>query len=589
MAPDTPLIAGPTSLHALMERKERWICPLFQRRYEWGKRQLDTLWEDVDAVLGENPVSRSRFLGAILIEVTAASGAGRVQENQLVDGQQRLTTFHLLVCAVVELLGTIDEDLDDDDPTPDDLARQYLVGGQASRRNEPRLRPTIQDTQQLNTVLRVTGVRGLDLPPNYGPTTGKILNAYRAILRGVRDRCGETDNPASPLSGARLRNFLRDVMDRISLVEIQLGSDHDPYEVFERLNTAGERLDARDLVRNYVFQRASAESTPDELLAVHRERWLPLEESFADAKAFEGFFFPFGTIHQPQTTQSRLFSDLRGRWRQNTAGESGIDAAVSIIDDLRDYVQSYNCLTGHLTDAYSKTVNEATARFARMRASAVVLPYLMRILRSYESKELRAHQVVAAFQTVESFLVRRALLGIEPTGLHAIFRRLHNEVGADPHAVTEYIDQNPTIVFPEDDEFVTAVMEGDLYHRKLASYVVMEYERGITGGRKPDPGATLDHVVPQSRGGNWGKFFSSEDHGRLVHTWANLVPLSSMDNSTKGSQSWAEARKQLKHETHFKTSKLLLDRNKRWTPSAVEKRAAELATWATKRWPKLTY
>ena len=587
---DKILDAAATSLHSLMERDEQWRCPIFQRRYEWGRKEIHTLWEDIEAVLGDDPESQSRFLGAILIDVASPSGAGKTQENWLVDGQQRFTTFYLLVCAVVDLLADVEGDPEPPIATSADFAEQYLFGTKAFNKSEPRIHPTIQDTAQLNRVLRQIQKPKAKLPPDYGPTSGKLVNAFNMLQRLVRVRCGETEVPQSALSAEKLRNFLREIMDRLALVEIQLGEEHDAYEVFERLNTSGMKLEAADLVRNFVFHRAALEAPRlSDVQALYDELWRPLEESFASQSAFEGFFFPFGLIHQPQITKSLLFGKLRERWAKETENLSGLDAARWIIQDIREYVPAYNALSGHgAATSYPAELREAVERVARMPAPSVTYPYLLQIVREFEKKTITAKAAADSISTVEAFLVRRAFAGMEPTGLHAVFKRLFSTCGADPSKVAAHIDSNPTIVYPSDVEFSNSIGSSDLYHRHLAKFVVLEHERYIAGG-KVDDGATIDHVMPQALEDHWVKGVGADVHKRWLHTWANLVPLSSPDNSTKGTMSWVAARAKLGNETHYKTTKDLLASYDSWGEAALKQRSRELTEWALKRWAKPVY
>jgi hypothetical protein len=145
-----------------------------------------------------------------------------------------------------------------------------------------------------------------------------------------------------------------------------------------------------------------------------------------------------------------------------------------------------------------------------------------------------------------------------------------------------------TVRFPTDDEFVELVRTAKLYGRRLAPYVLLEYELSLTHGDTlatvPDP--SIDHIMPQTLTSKWGTLISAEKHAKLVDTWANLVPLSSKANSEKSDRLWDAIRSDLRAESAFKTTRFVAEKFATWNEDTINLRAQELAQWAIKRWPK---
>jgi len=70
-----------------------YAIPRYQREYTWGKWQWDALFED----LLENDLSY--YLGSIIC-INQSTDTLAVQQLELVDGQQRMTTLSLLLAAI---------------------------------------------------------------------------------------------------------------------------------------------------------------------------------------------------------------------------------------------------------------------------------------------------------------------------------------------------------------------------------------------------------------------------------------------------------------------------------------------------------
>jgi hypothetical protein len=211
------------------------------------------------------------------------------------------------------------------------------------------------------------------------------------------------------------------------------------------------------------------------------------------------------------------------------------------------------------------------------------------VLREAELGTLSEITAAKSLEAVETFLVRRAIKGVEPTGLHAVFKTLWSETdGGDPSKFLKAIRKRATVEFPGDEDFVKAVREGPLYRRRnIAPYVLYEWElaerKKAGDGDDVIPILTIDHVMPQGPDSSWT--ISDRDHRTLVDTWGNLVPLRREENSKKGNTAWSEIRDYLEVDPDFLSTRRLAKEHSTWTPAAIRTRADKLAKWAVSRWP----
>ena len=89
---------------AVLGDQKRFVVPLYQRRYRWREERLAPFWADVvgkaEEVLEGGP-KFSHYMGALIL-APGADGytIGATPRVQVVDGQQRLTTFQLFLAAV---------------------------------------------------------------------------------------------------------------------------------------------------------------------------------------------------------------------------------------------------------------------------------------------------------------------------------------------------------------------------------------------------------------------------------------------------------------------------------------------------------
>ena len=74
-----------------------YIVPDYQREYVWTDKEVQQLLDDINEQIDAGN-SREYFVGTVLV-----SPLGEKNHYEVIDGQQRLTTFFLLLCALKQL------------------------------------------------------------------------------------------------------------------------------------------------------------------------------------------------------------------------------------------------------------------------------------------------------------------------------------------------------------------------------------------------------------------------------------------------------------------------------------------------------
>ncbi len=562
-------------------------CPLFQRSYVWGQQQINQLWDDIDTVLDGQ--YQSRFLGALVFDDEQGQTASKAGQYWVIDGQQRLTTMYLTVVALASIARKWG---DEGRVIANDLYSDYLVSTKSDTRYRPRLRPTLRDTHQFNSIMQIALAEYdvvLDLTAQAGDAEGNMTKSFSLVRRKIEERT-LLDELGQPLEGSDVVEriaHLRDVLlDQLEFVEIRLGDFHDANEVFDRLNKEGMRLGLIDLVRNEVLKRLKDDASM--ALQLYASEWQSFEENFPNAASRESYFFPFALTVDSTITKATTFKRLVKHWRDITSdGEfTAKQELKEIMGDLSRHQAAYNAIDSGNVTAFDKDLHAGILRLNGLNRPSTLYPYAMQLLTATLGGDAPVEDAVACLDIIEAFLVRRALLGIEPTGLHAIFKKLWSDAGWSPLGVRQSI-VSKTVVYPSDEQFSAAVVSGSLYGRRVAPFILAEYEHDQSkiDVMKMLPAMTIDHVMPQKYNQHWADKFSPEQHAQWVNTWANLVPLSGPANSSKQDRSWGEARELLQAETVFSTTKNIYFKNVDWTPEVLAARAAELSGWALARWP----
>jgi uncharacterized protein with ParB-like and HNH nuclease domain len=132
-----------TTLQELLEGSKQYQVPLYQRTYSWKQEQLLRLWEDVLKLAGDRAADdgqATHFVGSVVLAPSPNIGPAGVAEFLVVDGQQRLTTLSVLLCAIR------DHRAQTEDPVHRDrINEQYLINKLPVRGEARYVRPRAGD------------------------------------------------------------------------------------------------------------------------------------------------------------------------------------------------------------------------------------------------------------------------------------------------------------------------------------------------------------------------------------------------------------------------------------------------------------
>ncbi|MGC4857055.1 DUF262 domain-containing protein [Micromonospora sp. DT4] len=208
--------AAETTLQGLLEGAKQYQVPLYQRTYSWGRAQFERLWGDVRKLAEDrvgNPAA-THFIGSLVLAPSPANGPSGVAEYLVVDGQQRLTTLTILLCAIR------DHRAKHEDPKHlDRLNQQYLTNPWQQEPRWLKLVPTQADREAYRACVESTPQPGEDA----------VGAAYQYFL----SQLGAADGPDDPYDIERIEQA---VITGLALVSVTAQTGDNVYRIFESLN-----------------------------------------------------------------------------------------------------------------------------------------------------------------------------------------------------------------------------------------------------------------------------------------------------------------------------------------------------------------
>lgn len=247
--------------------KDFYEVPQFQREYVWKTAQVEALLSDaLDALFDENgsPTQSEYFIGSIV--------AYKDKDIfQLIDGQQRITTLFIALCAFRDRRNFLKDSVS---LNPLERMIQDEVDNE---RGIPeirlRLKPLYEDAGDV--LQKIAGSEIASLPKNLPNSAKYMLEAYASAYEFLEEKFGDDID--------KLRTFQAQLTKRVRLVRIETGSISDALRIFETINDRGVGLNALDLLKNLLFRQEASRDKFDRLTEI----WQQMVRAIEDTKKGE--------------------------------------------------------------------------------------------------------------------------------------------------------------------------------------------------------------------------------------------------------------------------------------------------------------
>lgn len=323
-----------------------YAVPDFQREYVWEQEQVDKLLQDILDEFYDEDVrlveGTEYFLGSIVV-CKDDSGIFKI-----IDGQQRMTTIYLLLCAARDAL------LKQRDERPPDWLNNLIrsVAADPKTGNDiGRHRLTLQYEDSDGILEKVVNAaQPVSSLPETTESVRRILSAYRTIQEFYS--VNFKGNPTE------IKKFLVAFTNGIKLIRILTPTIANALKVFETINDRGVGLNAMDLLKNLLFMKIESKDYPK-----LKDRWKTLVDTLdkCDEKPLR-FLRYYIMSHHEIDYHRGIREDEIYKWFVEHTEECGINTAPASLD-FADYL--IRCAKAYSNFLDAKDVNDQENRYLR--------------------------------------------------------------------------------------------------------------------------------------------------------------------------------------------------------------------------------
>ena len=508
-------------LDTVLSEKQQWVVPVYQRHYEWEvteDKQLPKLWDDLKDKTEEILDKRRpypHYFGAIIYSEPSGQPFGSIRKRYLVDGQQRITTFELVLITIREVAR------ERDFTRIQDVVDAYLFNESSKGMTDPerekyKLWPSAYDRQvyrhlvdnprcEIRKLLRDCFYINGNLIKGKAPN---LLRAYwflfETITAFIQERTDD-DITDEIVLDALLTGFLTG----FQIVMIHLDENDDAQEIFSSLNGMAKPLSPFDLIRNDVFHRARKIGEDDEKL--FDERWKEFEQPFWNEQVRQGRLKRARADHLithavvAETAREVNAGKIATEYK-HYAKERSFSTIADELDVLLGHARTYRNM-----EQLSDTVTADITKFLRIWDLSTFHPVILWI----NAQDLECGDKMILFSFIEKYIVRRELCGLTTKSYNKaaiMMIRSLRENKADPSSFIKDISKQTGdgTRLPSDSEVLESVVKRSIYGSisvPKIRYIMQQIE--YAKRTKFDEtiletsNITIEHIMPQKWAKNW--------------------------------------------------------------------------------------
>lgn len=476
--------------------------PNYQRPYTWDSDNLSELIDDLTEAYIESK-DEEYFCGSLVLVENQHDG-----RYDVVDGQQRLTTFVIMACVFRDSYNDV----------LSVEAMDYVKKSIKKRRgNEPKLKLLTADNYQVKFQEDVLKDDGIDFNKPQEKNNRYLHNAYH-IKKLLRDK----------LKQSEVSEFVEWMYEKVVLTNIICNSEDGAIRIFDVLNSRGIPLTPVDILKARLMQ----------LLSLQEERkafsstWSSIDEYLKNAEfTMDDMLNTYLYYRKAPNSKERLDKALGKIFKEEKQNP------IFVVNDLDKFSKSY-CGVLTESDKYSYCLqylnHQIYWRSILVTANFVGYPHI---------PELKAALVAYFYQ---NWIAGAYVTRIKQTCLTIITEvksgKSIDEIKATMQKNLTKDENKTTEKFKE--ELSGNYVYGKKWDRPLL--LLLEYfsmDNSNPSFIKLENKLHIEHILPKKVIGDWKSIFSDEQASKWTDSLANLALLSGRKNSQASNNSFDEKKR----------------------------------------------
>ena len=538
--------------------------PDYQRPYSWEDQQVEQLWEDIqDSYSNEN---KNYFLGSVI----TVKQKGTERED-IVDGQQRLTTFMILFCVLRDTYPNVNDNINTEE---DEIAITIKSLQKFIKDSEDRVKIILKTHASDQNDFR----KFLDgkIDPNLKKPSKKD------IKNNVKDRFLNTayifQEKLKKIGKEEAGKLLNYIGHNIKIIKIKCGNQSFAIKLFQILNDRGMDLSHSDLIKSSLMSRLNFDnkdafiSTWDQTIQITKE---------IDNMAMNDFFTLYLYSKSATNPKKSLSEEI------NNIFQNEKDSNKSIAD-FKKFCEIYK-------EKINNLKNERKSDHKKIIYSLRYIPWsnywkaiLLTTLRTNYSNYTELAKEIRKFYYMY-WIAGKTLTKVKQTSFNIIkWIQEKKEINFIRDKLKEKIEEDNVL------SDTRANLEGkEVYYEKWIKPVLLMIEYDMEDDSKLnyiklDNKLHIDHILPINYKKHEWKDITPEIETEFLHSIGNLTLLSGKKNISANNCSFTKkieiykGKGNQKGITGFAITRTIIDeadnQQPAWNKDSIKKRKNKFLT-----------
>ena len=537
------------SLRDIFGNGKKYLVPKFQRDYSWENEHWRDLWEDIELINSEE--EEHHYMGYLVLEETGE------RLYKVIDGQQRLTTFSLLILAAIKRLKKINEE-----KRADSLFKNFIG-------SENLTYLTVDKKLQLNRNNQFhyrEAVDGNKIPRRNVKETVRLMRESIDFF---------SEKFAAISEGEKISGLVEKMVNRMFFTTLYIGEELNAYKIFETLNARGVKLSSADLLKNYLFSRMDDRGdTPDNIVDEWDEKWEKIGANIA-GKSYPEYILAHWNHNHKLVRQNQLFRAIKQEIQQKEQSANYLNQLVADCD-------LYGALVSENSEFWKDyKINQQLAKIKKnvsfLRLFGIRQPISL-LLAGYLNFEQDFHSIL---EWVCVLSLRYNIICREHTGEQ---ENLYNHICVEitKGCKIDDIKKKLLTLYPSDEKFLEEFSEKVMptkHSNKKARYLLARLEEFESNNTIDEADLTVEHILPLNPEEQWMDCFGN-DWGQYNQRLGNMALLPSKENLA---QELFEQKKEILLKSQYSINRNI-ENNSEWSIAEINARQKKLAKIAVKTW-----
>jgi len=525
--------------------------PLYQRSFAWQKENVRELFDDIT-----NSYPNEYFIGTIVV-------ADKGDYLEIVDGQQRLVTVSLFFITVRDFLREIGET-----KKADAIENEFLV--KESYREEERKQRLILNNIDNDFYSRVL-IKGEKLE-SIRASHERLIEAYKFLKSFIMNKYN-----SEGLNG--ILDLIDFIKDKLLVMIVTVSDDVNAFTIFETLNDRGLILSQTDLIKNYLFNKAS------ERISEAQDKWTrftgAIESGISEEESLNYIRYYWSSKHG-LTREKELYKSIKEKIKNK-------NQVVTLLSNLEKDSEIYLAILNPNHPFWSNFPSECSEYIGELLELRLIQnrPLLIAILEIWKEKP---EEVKKALKLIVSWSVRNLITGMIGSGtLEKEFSRQSKLINEGKINSAKELLNSVRNLIPTDKQFQKAFEIASVSKAYIARYYLRKIEQAYRTTLELEPirnpeKVTLEHILPENPTDlqkDWPSF-DENLHKTYYRRIGNLTLLDKKMNNDIGNGPF-KGKKAVYEDSELIITKEIVKYND-WTPSEIEARQKEFAKKAVEIW-----